>query len=265
MIVYELTQYLETIAPLKFQEPYDNAGLLVGDPDQKISGVLVSLDCTPEVVLEAAALGCNVIVSHHPIIFSGIKKFDPHYYVHQSVILAIKHDIALYAIHTNLDNVFNNGVNQRICQQLDLIDLEVLRPNATFMNDAYRLSTGMIGSLATPVLFSEFCDVVKAKMHSPMIKHTKPIKREVRRIAVCGGAGSFLIKDAIRTEADVFLTSDIKYHEFFEANGQLVVMDIGHYETEYFTIELLFEHIKQKFPNFAAHCTKTVTNPVQYY
>ncbi len=265
MILKELTDHLEALAPLKYQEPYDNAGLLVGDPAQEINGVMVSLDCIPEVIQEAIDLHCDVIVSHHPIIFSGIKKFTPDYYVHRAVRMAIKHDIALYAIHTNLDNVYRNGVNTRICQRLGLRDVRLLRPNELLSNNEVQVGAGMIGVLAEPISFELFSANLKNRMECKLIRHTAQLHDNIKTVAVCGGSGSFLIKDAIKAGADVYISSDIKYHEFFEADGKIVLMDIGHYESEYFTIQLLFDHIKEKFPNFAAHCTKMVTNPVYYH
>ena len=265
MKLHQLTQYLEHIAPLKFQESYVNSGLLVGDPDMELAGAVVSLDCTEEVIMEALNMGCNVVISHHPIIYSGIKKFDPHYYVHKAVIAAIKNDIAIYAIHTNLDKVINNGVNQRICQQLGLSHLRPLKPHPEYEQDEYPLSSGLIGDLTRPMIFDAFLSHVKEKMNCQVVKYTRPIESSVQHIAVCGGVGSFLLPAAKRHKADVFITADFKYHEFFDANGEICIMDIGHYESEYYTIELIFGLIKEKFPNFAAHCTKQVTNPIRYY
>lgn len=265
MQLKELVNYLEEVAPLRYQEQYDNAGLIVGDPDMALTGALVSLDATPEIVAEAVKRNCNVVVSHHPIVFKGIKKFDHNYYVHQAVIDAIKHDVALYAIHTNLDNVLQNGVNQKIANKLMLEDIQVLKAHPqAHLETQYDLGSGAIGMLREPMSPEKFIAHVKKSMDINMIRHTKLLKTEVSKVAVCGGAGSFLIPAAQVADAQVYITADVKYHEFFEANDQLILMDIGHYESEYFTIELLQGLISQKFHNFAAHCTEAITNPVFY-
>jgi len=265
MKLQELITYLEEVAPLRYQESYDNAGLIVGDPTMEVTEALISLDATPEVIQEAIDKGCNVVISHHPIVFSGIKKFDPRYYVHKAVILAIKHDIALYAIHTNLDNVLQNGVNQKIAQKLALQDINVLRPHPqAHLETRYELGGGAIGQLETPLAAADFIHHVKENMGLKVVKHTKILGNKVSKVAICGGSGSFLLSSAISAGAQVFITADFKYHEFFDANDQLMILDIGHYESEYFTIELLHGLISQKFHNFAAHCTEAITNPVFY-
>jgi len=265
MKLKELVEYLEEVAPLRYQEKYDNAGLIVGDPDMELTGALISLDATPEVIAEAIDQGCNVVVSHHPIVFQGIKKFDPNYYVHKSVITAIKHDVAIYAIHTNLDNVLQNGVNQKIAHKLSLQDVRVLRPHPqAHLETRYELGSGAIGSLVESLAPEAFIEHVKTSMGLKMIRHTKILDEKISKVAVCGGAGSFLLSSAIRADAQAFITADYKYHEFFDANDQVMILDIGHYESEYYTIELLHSLISQKFHNFAAHCTKAITNPVFY-
>ncbi len=265
MILKEITDYLEQVAPLRFQESYDNAGLIVGDRDMEVSGVMVSLDATEAVIEDAIAQNCNVVVSHHPIVFKGIRKFNPHYYVDKAVIKAIKHDVALYAIHTNLDNVLQDGVNQKIGQRLGLSDIKPLKQHpAGPMETAYELGSGAIGSVSPGMSGSEFISYVKKRMSLKVIKHTKILENEITKVALCGGSGSFLLPQAISAGAQVFITADYKYHEFFDANGEIMIMDIGHYESEYYTIELLHELLSKKFPNFAARCTKVVTNPVFY-
>jgi len=253
MKLKELIAYLEEVAPLRYQEPYDNAGLITGDPDMELTGVLVSLDATPEVIDEAISKGCNAVVSHHPIVFKGIKKFDPHYYVHKSIIKAIKHDVALYAIHTNLDNVLQNGVNQKITQKLSLQDVKVLRPHPqAHLETLYELGSGAIGKLPSAMGADQLIDHVKSSMSLKMVRHTKKLAGEITQIAVCGGSGSFLLSAAKSAGAQAFITADYKYHEFFDANDEILILDIGHYESEYYT------------NNFAAHCTEAITNPVFY-
>lgn len=266
MILKDLIDYLEEIAPLRFQEKYDNAGLIYGDMNQELTGALVSLDCTEEIIDEAIANNCNVVVSHHPIVFGGIKQFDNNNYVHRTVVKAIKNDVAIYAIHTNLDNVLRSGVNEKIAKRLELTEHKILRPHPLDrMETAYTLGSGIIGALIEPMTGYSFLQHIKEKLNTQTIKHTQLIEGEVKKVAVCGGSGSFLLKDAIAAGADFFITADFKYHEFFDANGRIVIADVGHYESEYYTIELLFELLKKKFHKFAARTTKVVTNPVNYY
>lgn len=266
MKLHEISDYLEEIAPLRFQESYDNSGLIVGHGDMEITGAMISLDATAAIVDEAIANGCNMVISHHPILFRGIKKFNPSYYVDQAIIKAIKNDIALYAIHTNLDNVLNYGVNQKIAQKIGLEEVKVLKAHANApMEINYEVGAGAVGVLSRPVSGVDFLSHLKEKMSLKMIKHTKILDHDIERVAVCGGSGSFLLPAAKAAGAQAFITSDFKYHEFFDANDELVIIDIGHYESEYFTIELIFELISKKFPNFAAHYTKQITNPVYYF
>ena len=265
MKLKQLVTYLEEVAPLRYQEQYDNSGLIVGDLDMDLTGALISLDATPEVIAEAVERKCNVVVSHHPIVFKGIKKFDPTYYVHQSVITAIKHDVAIYAIHTNLDNVLQNGVNQKIAEKLGLVDIGVLKAHPqAHLETRYDLGSGALGTLTTALSPETFIEHVKTSMGLQVIRHTKKLKQMVKTVAVCGGSGSFLLSSAKEASAQDFITADYKYHEFFDTNDEIMIMDIGHYESEYYTIELLHSLISQKFHNFAAHCTKAITNPVFY-
>lgn len=340
MKIKELTAYLETIAPPLYQESYDNAGLIVGDPAAEITGVLLCLDSTEAVVAEAVEKGCNLIVAHHPIIFRGLKQITGRSYVERVVIGAIREEIAIYAIHTNLDNVYLQGVNGRIAQKIGLHNTRILAPkgfqkklvtsvdagrhaaltaaltaaggavtaqqqlrtgkdepavrlevafaagrrqqvidalqneangsSATYEllpleNQSAEVGSGMIGELPAPMPEKEFLRHLRQRMQTNCIRHTALSGKPVQRVAVCGGAGSFLLGKAITAGADFFVTADFKYHEFFDAEDRIVIADIGHYESEQFTIELLYELISQKFTNFAAHCTEVNTNPVQYY
>ena len=261
--ISEVLQYLETIAPLSLQEDYDNAGLITGSKEWEVQGVLTCLDSTEDVVEEAISLGCNVIVAHHPIIFRGLKRITDEHYVQRVVSKAIKHDIAIYAIHTNLDNVFNHGVNSKICDRLNLRNRTILNPKDA--NDVSNIGSGMIGELELEMDEIDFLALLKERMKINQIKHTSLIGNKIKRVALCGGSGSFLLNMAIRSGADIFITSDFKYHEFFDADGHLIIADIGHYESEFFTIELLFELLREKFSTFALHFTKVNTNPVNYY
>ena len=350
MLIKEVIQYLETIAPPKYQESYDNAGLIVGDPNWKLQGALICLDSTEEVVEEAIRKNCNLIIAHHPIVFKGLKRFNGRNYVERVVIKAIKADIAIFAIHTNLDNVYYNGVNTKIAQRLGLTKTQVLAPKKllkklfvflpieaigkvrtalceagagviddkknisytsigagterkaghataklevlfpadltskmvrtleqtlpkqTFTydiiaveNSSSLVGSGMIGKLPESMKEVEFLVFLKNTMHVSCIKHTALLGKKIKKVAICGGAGGFLLTHAIRQKADIFITADYKYHEFFDADGQLIIADIGHYESEQFTIELLYELLTQKFRNFAAQITEVNTNPVQYF
>ncbi|MCE7059139.1 Nif3-like dinuclear metal center hexameric protein [Dyadobacter sp. CY343] len=361
--IKEIIQELEYRAPLAYQEGYDNAGLLVGSPDIPVTGVLLTLDVTEEVVEEAIERNCNLIVAHHPIVFKGLKKLNGSNYVERTVIKAIKNDIAIYATHTNLDHV-PQGVNWQIAELLGLNNVRVLAPksqiltkltffspvantqeildalfaagagrigqyeNCSFRTEgmgsfmpnqqanpligergtqevvaehraevmfpsylqskmmsvlrkmhpyeevAYYLTTlenenqevgaGAVGELEVEMTADEFLRHLQSQMHLNVIKHTESVEK-VKKVAVCGGAGSFLLKDAIRAGADVFVTSDYKYHEFFDAEGQIMICDIGHYESEVYTKNLLYKYLSGKFSNFALCLSQVNTNPVRYF
>ncbi|MBK7232276.1 MAG: Nif3-like dinuclear metal center hexameric protein [Saprospiraceae bacterium] len=260
--ISELCEVLETVAPLHLQEAYDNCGLLTGRPEWEITGVLCSLDCTEEVLIEAQERSCNVVVCHHPVIFKGLKSLTGEDYVQRTIISAIQKKIAIYAIHTNLDNVLKSGVNQKIAQKIGLSDIQILSPKQA--NVDY-IGAGIIGRFQKPVILFDFLKHLKLQFQTGTIKYTKDLGKEIRTVAVCGGSGSFLTKEAIRQSADVLVSSDFKYHDFFDADGKIVLIDIGHYESEQFTIELLKELVSEKFTNFAAHSTKINTNPIKYF
>lgn len=260
-----LLSYLESVAPLHLQEDYDNAGLITGHPDMTIKGVIVCLDAIESVVDEAISMDCNVIIAHHPIVFRGMKRFNGTNYVERTIIKAIKHDIAIYAIHTNLDNVYLNGVNSKIAERLGLVDTRILLTKDVNHHQAQVVGSGMIGVLPEVMSTLDFMRHLKNNMGLHTIKHTRLCRDVVRSVAVCGGAGGFLLNQAIRHGADIFITSDYKYHEFFDANDKIIIADIGHYESEKFTIELLHSLIINKFSTFASHCTKIVTNPVNFF
>lgn len=349
MNVKEVITYLETIAPPLYQESYDNAGLITGSSDWEVSGVMVSLDTTEAVLEEAMEKGCNLIVAHHPIVFRGLKKITGRNYVERVIIKAIKNDLAIYAAHTNLDNVLERGVNGRIAKRLGLVHTQILAPKqvskklqiftpaslaapiqealgqvgaariegikeagyfsesgksqmingearvkleVAFPTAAQRgvlrtvkhfqqeakidydlfsmevhtpeIGSGVIGYLPEPMEPLPFLQYLKERMQTDCVRHTEVLDAPVEKVAVCGGAGGFLLPQAIGQGAQVFVTADYKYHEFFDADGQIIIADIGHYESEQFTIQLLHEIISQKFSNFAVHCTKVRTNPVYY-
>ncbi|WP_116106256.1 Nif3-like dinuclear metal center hexameric protein [Lewinella sp. IMCC34191] len=258
--IQKVTDFLESIAPPHLQESYDNAGLIVGDPQTEVTGVLTSLDCTEAIIDEAVERGCNLVVAHHPIVFRGLKRLNGANYVERTVIKAIRTGVAIYAIHTNLDNVRHRGVNERIAQRLGLNDLRLLRAK----NEEGTVGSGMVGTLAEPVTEAAFLATLRDKMQVPVVRHTELLDREVKTVAVAGGAGGFLLADAKRAGAQVFVTADYKYHEFFDADGEIVICDIGHYESEQFTTQLLAELLTKEFTTFAVLSTERNTNPVRY-
>ena len=364
MKIREIVSFLETIAPPQYQESYDNAGLIVGDPDTELTGAIICLDAIEDVVAEAEQKDCNLIIAHHPIIFSGLKKLNGKNYVERTVIRAIRSGIAIFAAHTNLDNMFRNGVNSKIAEKLGLVGTRILDPKTDILRklvtfvpvnhaenlrnalfgagagnignydecsfslvgmgsfrgneeskpfvgeqnlrhheaesrievifevhnerkllsalrqahpyeevayDIYKLANphpqigaGMIGVLPKPVKTTDFLKFVKKQMDTACIRHTALCKSEIHSVAVCGGAGSFLLKQAIGNGADIFITGDFKYHEFFDAENKIVIADIGHFESEQFTMELFYDLISKKFPTFALHLTAVNTNPVFY-
>lgn len=359
----DVVKYLDALAPPAFQEDYDNSGLITGDPGLAVTSVLVTLDCTEEVVHEAVAVGANLIIAHHPIVFRGLKKITGKNYVERTVIKAIKHDVAIFAVHTNLDNV-HTGVNRKIAEEIGLTNLKILKPKretlgklvtfipkdkadevlaalhkagagnignykncsftvegtGTFMptgsaqphvgeagvqekvnevraeviypihlegkilaalraahpyeevayyinrleNENQEVGSGMIGELEVPEEPIAFLGRLKNSMNTNCVRHTSIVRPEVRRVAVCGGSGSFLLQDAIRANADVFVSADFKYHEFFDSDGKIIIADIGHFESEQFTKELISEVLRENFRTFAINFSKTVTNPISY-
>ena len=364
MTIAEIITPLEKFAPPAYQESYDNCGLITGSSKWNCTGVLCSLDVTEAVVLEAKDKGCNLIVAHHPIVFSGLKKITGKNYVEQTVIAAIKNDIAIYAIHTNLDNVIT-GVNNKIADKLGLINRKILAPKynllsklfvfvpenaveivkeaifsaggghianysecsfatngtGTFMgneqtnptigepmirstiaevkievivpnylqhyvvakmieahpyeevaydiislnNQYQQVGSGMIGELESGIGELDFLNLLKNQFNLQVIKHTKLLSKPIKKVALCGGAGCFLMKNAIAEKADIYITSDIKYHEFFDAEDKIIVADIGHWESEQFTVELLMEILQSKSPTFAVLKSGVNTNPVEYF
>lgn len=260
MKIKDILDALEAVAPPHLQESYDNAGLIVGDPQTPLTGVLFCLDSIEAVVDEAVRKGCNLIVAHHPIVFRGLKRLNGANYVERTVMQAIRQNVALYAIHTNLDNVYRHGVNAKIAERLGLVDTRILAPRPGTPD----VGAGLLGRLPGALDEIAFLRHVKTALRTACVRHTALRGRPVRNVAVCGGAGSFLLPDALRAGADAFVTADCKYHEFFDAENHLVIADVGHFESEQFTIELLYGLIREKFPTFALHCAEVNTNPVQY-
>jgi dinuclear metal center YbgI/SA1388 family protein len=364
MKIADIIALLESIAPPSLQEGYDNAGLLTGNAGWACTGALCTLDATEEIVNEAIQRGCNLIVAHHPIIFGGLKKITGRNYVEKTIITAIKNDIAIYAIHTNLDNIID-GVNGMMADKLGLVNRKILSPKEatlkklfTFVPVEYAeqvraalfeagagqisnydecsfgaegtgtfrggagtnpfvgqpgerhyekelkievifpsylqtpliralrtahpyeevaydivnlanthpgIGSGLVGELPDAVSEIVFFKQLKLAFGLTVIRHTPLLRRPVRKVALCGGAGSFLVFKALAAGADIYITGDMKYHEFFDANGRLIIADIGHFESEQFTIDLLAGILQEKFPTFAVLKTALKTNPVHYF
>lgn len=265
MKLSELIQFLHAIAPDHLQEDYDNAGLITGHQDMDIKGVLVCLDAIESIVDEAISLGCNVIIAHHPIIFRGLKKLNGNNYIERTVIKAIKNDIAIFAVHTNLDNVYISGVNTKIAEKIGLKDVSILAPKGDITYRSMPVGAGIIGNTVVTYETMDFLHHLKSSMELKIIKHTILCKKEINKVAVCGGSGGFLLNHAKKQGADIFITSDYKYHEYFDADGDIIIADIGHFESEKYTIDLLYDLIINNFSTFAAHYTKIVTNPIKYF
>jgi dinuclear metal center YbgI/SA1388 family protein len=365
MLVKDIIAIIEDYAPPVYQESYDNSGLQVGDTDAKVTGILLSLDITETIVDEAIERKCNMIVAHHPLLFSGLKRISGRTYVERVVQKAIKNDINIYAAHTNLDNV-RNGVNAKIAEKLGLtgtailsmkmdtlsklytyapqdaadkvrnalfaagagdigkyrecsynlsgtgtfkpdanadpaigqpggprewvdeVKIEVLVPKhkntqvmralfeahpyeevayefVALQNPNQELGAGMVGYLPEPMKEEAFLAFLKQNMKTNCIRHTQLLGKPIKKLAICGGSGSFLLKEAIGAGADIFITGDYKYHQFFDAGGKIVIADIGHYESEQFTVEIFEALLKEKIPNFAILLSNLSTNPVKYF
>ena len=259
MKIKEVTDYLDGQFRPELQEAYDNSGLLVGDTEAEVKGVLVALDVVPEVVKEAVETGSNLIVSHHPLIFGGVKRITPESELGRMLYAIIKNDIVVYAAHTNLDNL-PNGVNGALAKRLGLTNQKVLRPMTAEAGEG----AGLIGELEEALPLKLFLEKVKEALWIQVLRCSSLCREEVKRVAICGGSGAFLIRDAIKAGVDAYITADIKYHDFQSAENRLVLVDVGHYESEQFVQELICDTILKKFSTFACRITKTNTNYINY-
>ncbi|MBR6929197.1 MAG: Nif3-like dinuclear metal center hexameric protein [Bacteroidales bacterium] len=261
MTVEDILNCITEVAPLQWQESYDNAGLQVGDLNAEAHKALICLDITEEIVDEAIAKKCDVIVSHHPLIFRGMKHLTPQTYIERAVMKAVKHDIAMISMHTNLDNSYL-GVSRVLAERLGLKNLHLLQPS---VNEPEVCGSGMVGELEMPMDEVDFLRLVAFTIDSPCLRHSALTGRKICKVALCGGSGVPFMADALRNQADAYLTADIKYHDFFVPEGRLLLVDGGHFETEQFTKELIYGLIRKKFPNFAAEIAETRTNAVCYF
>jgi len=259
MVLKEITNILEKWCPLNSAEEFDNVGLLVGNSNEIITKAIITIDTTEEVVDEAIKNDCNLIITFHPIIFDGLKNITEQTYVERIVFKAIQNNINIYAIHTNLDNN-PKGVNYKICQKLEMNNTKFLisKVEETF-------GMGMVGELNKELSEIEFFNFLKSKMNIKNIKHSPFIGKNIKKVAVLGGSGSFAIENAIAEKADCYITSDLKYHDYFKADNKILLADIGHYESEQFTKELILEFLNEKIPKFACIISKSNTNPVNYF
>jgi dinuclear metal center YbgI/SA1388 family protein len=258
MKVKDIINIIEDFAPLSIQEGWDNSGLCVGSPEDEVTSVLLALDCTPELVDEAVRCGADMIITHHPLIFSGLKKISPDDFIGAAVIKAIKAGISIYAAHTNADKVLE-GVSGAMAARLGLIDVQVLS------DEGEGTGLGAVGNLPQPVSAQQAIDIVKEKFGLKCLKSSKPVEGLISRVAVCGGSGGSLIGAARKSGAQLYISGDISYHNYFAREG-FMIMDIGHYESEIDIVDILFSLIKKNFPTFAVRITQNInSNPIYYF
>lgn len=260
MKIRRIVDALEELAPLPLQEGYDNAGLQVGLIDDEVTGVLLCLDITEDIITEAVRRGCNLVVSHHPLIFKPLKQVTDSTFQQRCVMKAILNGITLYSAHTNLDNA-EDGVNHRIASLIGLEDLHWIEEKGSV--GGVSAGSGVWGVLPEPEKAEDFLQRLKRTFGVKCLMHTDPSGIMVRRVALCGGAGSFLMDSARALGADCFITGEISYHHFFDAEGMLVVA-MGHYQSEQFTKDLMRDYLAARFPGLKLELTETDTNPIQY-
>lgn len=259
----ELFDAIEVESPLSYQEDYDNSGIQVGDPEAEVTGVLLCTDVTPAVIAEAIERGYNVVISHHPLIFHGLKKIVGSTVVERMVVSAIKHDITIYSAHTNMDNTPSIGVSFKMAQKLGLTQVEILEPHATDATGTCAYGLGVVGNIA-PIRALELMEQVRKTFGVKSLRYSGDSHTMVTRVALCGGAGAFLTSRAIQAGAQIFFTGDFKYHDFMGHEHEIVLADMGHYESEQFTKEIFYDIIQKKSPNFAAAFAQTERNPINY-
>ena len=276
MKIKEIIDALEIFAPLPLQDGFDNAGLQVGLTDVEVTGALLCLDVTEDVVEEAINQGINLIISHHPLMFRGYKSITGKDYTERCIMNAIKNEITVYAMHTNLDNA-PNGVNYMIAEKIGLKNVRVLDPKEYMQQDGgndNRTGNGMgewltagagaIGELEEPMTETEFLKHVKKTFETGCVKHTRLTGRLISKVALCGGAGAFLLEKAVKEHADAFVTGEIKYHDYFYYEDSILAAEIGHYESEQYTKDIIRTVLNRKFPNLRIELTRINTNPIKY-
>ena len=264
--VSDIIGLITDVAPLHWQESYDNSGLLIGDSNAMIDKALLTLDVTEQVIDEAIENSYHLIISHHPLIFKGIKNILNDNTLGRIITKAIKHDISIAAMHTNLDNSYV-GVNNVLATNIGLKGLQILRPNnvQNTGDETQMTGSGMIGEFEEAMSESDFLKLIKEKLNVGALRHSELLGKPIKKVALCGGSGAFLINDAKRCGADVYLTADVKYHEFFDADNEILIVDAGHFETEQFTKQLIADIILKKNPKFAVRISSVKTNSVHYF
>ena len=266
MNIEQITKTLETFAPLSLQEDFDNSGIQVGDISRKLEGILVCLDVTEEVLDEALDRNCNLIISHHPLLFRPLRTLTGKNYIERCVIKACKNDLVIYSAHTNLDNA-EGGVNFHLAEKIGLQSIEFLKPFRHCGNDARNNvfgGSGAIGELIAPEDEESFLERIKEIFRLENLQHSPLTGKTIRKVALCGGSGAFLIPDAMQAGADVFLTGEARYNDYYDVESRILLAVLGHYESEHYTKELFFDIISKKMPNFAVYFSKVDTNPVNY-
>ena len=258
MKVREITSLIEAFAPLSLQESYDNAGLIVGREDDEIHRVLLTVDVTEEVIEEALEQECDMIVAHHPIIFHALKRFNSSSYVERCVEQAIRHGIVIYAAHTNLDSA-QDGMSWRVAQMLGLENIKVLDPTSS-----EGVGFGVVGELSEAVASEDFMRRVMECFSVGALRHSDIVLPKVKRVTICTGAGGSLIDKARDAAADIYLTSDLKYNDFMRHEKSIILADMGHFESEYCVIQILFDILSKKIPIFAVRKSVRSRNPVNY-
>ena len=259
MKIKEITDAIERFAPLALQEGYDNAGLVVGDPEREVGRALLAVDVTEEVLAEAEREGCDLVVTHHPIVFHPLKRLNEADYVQRCVARAVRRDIALYACHTNLDSA-PNGMSWRLAEMLGVGNLRVLQPSETGDGAGF----GVVGELPEAIDTVEFMRIIQRRLEVSVIRYSDIATSGVRRVAVCTGAGASLIGEARRAGADIYITADMKYNDFMAPDKALTVADIGHFESEYCAIQLIFDILSKNLCTFAVRKSERSRNPVNY-
>lgn len=259
MKIREVVDALERFAPLPLQEGWDNAGLQVGLTEAEVSGALLCLDVTEEVVDEALSLGCNLIVSHHPLIFRALKQISDATDVQRIVTKAIRNDVAVVSMHTNMDNA-RGGVNFKIAEKLGLSDVRFIGDDAGIAEKG----SGVIGEFSHPIQAGDFIKMLKERFSVECVQCNQLLRRGIKRVAICGGSGSFMLGDAVKAGADAFVTGEMHYHEFFAREQQIQIAVIGHYQSEQFTNEIFNSIIKDACPQVRTFLTRTNTNPIIY-
>jgi len=265
MRIREITDAIEQYAPLRLQEEWDNAGIQVGDPEADISGILLCTDATEAVVAEAVDRGFNLVIAHHPLIFRGLKKIMGRTPVERTVAMAIKHDVTIYSAHTNMDSAWQ-GVSFRMADKIGMTEVNFLDDNRVEPygeQDSTSAGCGVIGNIK-PMPAREVLKRVKEAFEVGAIRFAGDADRMVDRVALCGGAGSFLLDKAVQQGAQLYVTADMRYHDFLDNAQRIVIADIGHYESEHFTKEIFLEIIQKKNPTFAVAFAEHETNQVNY-